>query len=275
MAFCMNSEIFKQRSELLKGIHEFVVKSCKVIFWHDGCAPAPKPLRGGCCFVLRFRNKLVGITADHVVQAYRREKARLPTLVGQLWNIAFDLSERIIDHDTALDIATFDVSEWELSQIGGNEFDCRGSWPPPNPQVGNIISIAGFPELERQFYANRAANFSSYVGMTVIDDINDREILTTYDPNRDHDLSGVVGLPPLGLNLSGCSGGPVLAHGDQNGVYRWNVVGLIVSGPGDSEGETSQFDLIRIRRIHFIREDGTLNKPDQGWLPPRTYVDPR
>jgi hypothetical protein len=251
------------------------VKSCKVIYWHDPRAPFPKPLRGGCCFFLRFQNNLVGVTADHVVDLFRKEKVRVPTLVCQLWNIAFELSDRIIDQDSALDIATFEISERELSQIGGYEIDCRSLWPPPTPQKGDIISIAGFPELERQVYANHSADFRSYVGMTVVDDINDREILTTYEPNRDHDLSGVAGLPPLGLNLSGCSGGPVLAHSNQNGLSRWNAVGLIVRGPGESHGEASQFDLIRIRRVHFVGEDGKLNKPDQGWLPPRTYVDPR
>jgi len=265
----MTTEIFKRHRELLSGIHEFIVNSCKVVYWHDGRASSPKPVRGGSCFILRFHDKLVGVTADHVVKLYRSEKARVSTLVCQLWNIAFELADRIIDQDAALDIATFDVSERELSQIGGNEIDCRGAWPPPDPQVGNIISIVGFPELERQVYGNHSADFRSYVGMTVVDGISDREIMTTYDPNRDHDLSGVAGLPPLRLNLSGCSGGPVLLHTDQNGVYRWNAVGLIASGPGDSpEGETSQFDLIRIRRIHFIKEDGTLIKLDQGWLPP-------
>jgi hypothetical protein len=265
-----SAAFFRQNRELLKQIQDLVAKSCKVIYWHDGRAPAPKPVRGGCCFVLRFQGKLIGVTADHVVELYRQAKAGMPTLVCQLWNIAFELSDRIIDRDAVSDIATFEISERELSQIGGHEIDCRGTWPPPRPEKGNIISVVGFPELHRQVYANHSADFRSYVGMTVVDDISDDgEILTTYDPARDHDLSDTAGLPPLGLNLSGCSGGPVLAHSIQHGLYRSNIVGLIVSGAGTSEGETSQFDIIRIRRIHFIRPNGSLDKPDQGWLPPR------
>jgi hypothetical protein len=39
---------------------------------------------------------------------------------------------------------------------------------------------------------------------------------------------------------------------------------MIVGGPKESQGETSQFDLIRLRRIHFIREDGILDKTQSG-----------
>jgi hypothetical protein len=174
----------------------------------------------------------------------------------QLWNIAFDLSDHIIDRDTNLDIATFEVSEQELSQIGGNEIDCRALWPPSTPHVGDIISIMGFPELDRQAHPSHSATFQTYIGMTVVDDINDREIITTYDPSRDHDLSDGMGLPPLGKNLSGCSGGPVLLHRTKHGIYWWNVIGLIASGPGvSSEGEMSHFNIIRLRRFHFIKED--------------------
>jgi hypothetical protein len=149
--FAEAAAIFEQHRELLKSIQQFIVNSCKIIYWHDP-GGFSKSLPGGCCFIIRFPAKLVGITADHVVEAYHKAKAQAPTLACQLWNIGFELSDRIIDHDAALDIATFDLSERELSQIGGNEIDCRGSWPPPIPETGNIISIVGFPEFGRQVH---------------------------------------------------------------------------------------------------------------------------
>jgi hypothetical protein len=264
--FERSAVIFRQNHELLKEIQNLVVKSCKVIYWHDGNSPPPKPLRGGSCFVLRFPHRLVGVTARHVVQAYREAKLQTATLVCQLWNIHFDITERIIDEDKTLDIATFDISEQELGSVGGYEIDCQDAWPPPNPIKGSIISVAGFPELEREAYGRNSANFRSYVGMTVVDDITDRQIITTYDPERDHDLSGVAGLPPLGMNLSGCSGGPVLMHSDNRGIYRWYAVGLIAAGPKCSSGDTSGQDYIFIRRIHYLCEDGKLTGTG-GWLP--------
>jgi hypothetical protein len=258
--------MFAPYRDQLLAIQDFLIRSCKVVYWHDGSSPPPKALRGGSCFVLRFRRRLVGVTACHVVEAYREAKAQIATLVCQLWNIHFDIAERIIDEDKTSDIATFEISEQELLTIGGHEIDCRGAWPPPNPVKGSIISVAGFPELEREACGQNSANFRSYVGLTVVDDITDRQIITTYNPERDHDLSGAAGLPPLSLNLSGCSGGPVLMHSDNHGIYRWCAVGLMAAGPKHSSGDTGGQDYIFIRRIHCIDEDGELTGTG-GWLP--------
>ena len=61
----------------------------------------------------------------------------------------------------------------------------------------------------------------------------------------------------------------MLTHGERNGLIRWFPVGVIIRGVdhdnngliGHCEidrGENAEFDIIRIRRIHFIRPDGTL-----------------
>jgi hypothetical protein len=73
--------------------------------------------------------------------------------------------------------------------------------------------------------------------------------------------------PPLGFNMSGCSGGPALMHGIQNGLHRWFLSGFIIRGSGISEGDAQEFDIVRLRRIHFIKSDGTLSRALSGWLP--------
>jgi hypothetical protein len=76
--------MFAPYRDQLLAIQDFLIKSCKVIYWHDRNWPPPKPLRGGSCFVLRFPHRLVGVTARHVVQAYREAKPQIATLVCQL-----------------------------------------------------------------------------------------------------------------------------------------------------------------------------------------------
>jgi hypothetical protein len=46
-------------------------------------------------------------------------------------------------------------------------------------------------------------------------------------------------------------------------------VGLIYKGPGEqrADGEFSSFDRIHIRKLSFIRPDGSINDPVSGWLP--------
>jgi hypothetical protein len=182
----------------------------------------------------------------------------------------FDLHNAVIDHDENIDIATFFISENELKEIEGTAIDCTGQWPPPEPARMRAISLAGFPESLRVTHPDRSADFLAYGGLPAIEDFTERDILLTYDPAREQRLAGLP-LPPLGLNMSGCSGGPALMHGERNGRHRWFPVGIMVAGPnrdtGDQRGEAQTFDMIRIRRLHFVRQDGTIERPVPGWLP--------
>lgn len=69
--------------------------------------------------------------------------------------------------------------------------------------------------------------------------------------------------------MSGCSGGVVLTMVVKKGLTRWFPVGLIYKGPDGEkkEGENNEFDIIRIRRLSFLRSDGTIIRKSQGWLP--------
>jgi hypothetical protein len=261
--------------EALEQVADFTLRVYTPLFWHDRQVPFPKEVEGGSCFVLRFCERLVGVTADHVLRAYQAKRDVISTLVCQLRVMPFLLHEVIIDCDPDLDLATFRLSEAELAKIEGTPVDCRDEWPPPSPARLRALSLAGFPKTMIVTYPDRSASFRAYGALPAIEDFNERDILVTYDPARDQHI-GTLPRPPLGLNLSGCSGGPVLMHGTRAGLHRWFPVGMINSGSkkdtGEpaSRGEAEDFDTIRIRRIHFIREDGTIKRPAQsGWLPGR------
>jgi hypothetical protein len=72
--------------------------------------------------------------------------------------------------------------------------------------------------------------------------------------------------------MSGCGGGPVLVHGIRGGRHKWFAVGLIAVGPMEEkkQGASTEFDMIRLRRIDIIEADGTLRRhiaEGTGWLP--------
>jgi hypothetical protein len=248
---------------------------CMPLFWHDRSLPWPKTVTGGSCFVLQFAEHLVLVTAAHVLRAYQDAARHTPTLVCQLRLLPFDLSERVIQVDDDLDIATFALSQEELARIRGVAVDCRVQGPPL--ECGRGLSLAGFPELMREVYSDGSAEFGVYSGLPAIDAFSDRDILTTYDPTRDQPLLPGVPAPPLGFNLSGCSGGIVLMPDISAGELRLFAVGLIVQGPqGLLPDEDRTSDTLRIRRIHCIQPDGsiqhvladgTLDPPSVGWLP--------
>jgi hypothetical protein len=246
------------------------LRIARPLIWHDRTQGWPKTIDGATCFFLRFEHGVVGVTADHVIRAYERAIAANKNLVCQLRSSPpFDLLLSIADRDEVRDIATFRVSEEILRQTEAIALDCRGSWSPPTPDHLRALSICGFPESMRTIRADRTAEFAAWGALAAVESITEREILITYDPARDQPSRWAPVLPPVGLNLSGCSGGPVLMHGTRSGLHRWFPVALVVRGPTDqSTGASAEFDMIRLRRIHVVRADGSIAKEDTGWLPP-------
>jgi hypothetical protein len=135
------------------------------------------------------------------------------------------------------------------------------------------MSIVGYPENLRREIAPGHVEFAAWGALAIADAITDREIITTYDPAREI-VSPLApdGLPPLGFNLSGCSGMPVILHKAVNGIQRFFPVGLILRGPTGAApggapddraalGDLGNFDRIHIRRLHYLQEDGTILQP--------------
>lgn len=252
-------------------LHEKVaaltLKSARPLIWHDVREPWPKRLLGGTCFIFRFDAGLIGVTAAHVVGAFEEVVRRNSNFVCLLRTVHFDLKNAVIDQDESLDIATFSVTEDQLIESEAMAVDCRSQWPPPTPDRGTALSVSGFPELFVKPSSYYHTEFRAYVSLTRVEDITDRDIISTFEPERDFRVKAASEFPNLGANLSGCSGGPVLMHVERNGLHRWFPVGLVVRGPRASgEGLPREFDLYQFRRTHFIAPDGSI-KRQRGWLP--------
>lgn len=263
---------------LYKEVTALTMKVARPLVWHDVRKPWPKRLVGGTCFILRFRTGLVGVTAAHVIKAFEDARKQAAKIECLLRTVPFDITGAKIAQDDTLDIVTFRVTEDQLIGSEAAAIDCTLNWPPPTPDKGRELSVAGYPnEIQMEFSYSRR-EFKFYVNLTRVEDINEREIVTIYDPQRDFRLRAAPELPDLGANLSGCSGGPVLMHAERNGLHRWFPVGLIVQGPRASS-ETAQqgWDSLRIRRIHSakkdgsiiysVKDDGSIQNSNVGWLP--------
>jgi hypothetical protein len=52
-----------------------------------------------------------------------------------------------------------------------------------------------------------------------------------------------------------------------NRLVRWSPAALIYKGLGGlSDGDFGEFDLIHLRPLSFVRQDGTVDDPDLDWL---------
>jgi hypothetical protein len=253
-----------------KEIHAAGLRHARQLYWHDKAKTFPKEVIGASCFVLRFADRLVVVTAAHVVRIFQKAKAATPTLVCQFHLMEFDLEAALIDIDDGLDIATFAVTESELKITESDPFDVSGRWPLDGVVMRDAsIQLVGYPQNIRIVNpADRTAIFQAWGALDFIEDFNEREIILIYDPEK---VLGSPTKPPLGYDMSGCSGGPAIVHEIRpSGLHLWHPVGLIVGGPKFGEGDAAEFDIIRVRRIECIQPDGQIQRnADTGWLPGR------
>lgn len=254
---------------LAKELANFTLKVATPIAWHDRKEGWPKRIYGGTCFFLRFATGIVGVTANHVVDALQNAIAGNPNIVCQIrTSKPVHLPSLIIDRCTKCDIATFRVSEDFAGEINATILDCRRDWPPPEPVVGRAVTFCGFPEAER--HTPERGVFAAFAcgSVAVIDAVTERDLIVTYDPARDEPAPWAPWRQPLGYNMSGCSGGPVLSQGTKNGLHRWFPVAMIIRGPrGQGAGDTADWDMITMRRIDAVQQDGLINGKEVGWLP--------
>lgn len=245
---------------LHQAISNLTLKIARPLIRYNDKKSWPKLLSGGSCFILRFDCGLIGVTANHVVEVFEADREENVSNTCQLRTVRFDLLNKIIDRNTDLDIATFSVTENELAESEAQALDCRGAnWPPPKPLESAPISFGGFPEECAIPSLPTNAVFAGFVSLTYVQDITQREIIATYDSNRDSRVIIDERLPDVGANLSGCSGGPVIVHYERNMTHHYCPVGMIIVGAkGEGTGLMAGWDMYRFRRIHFIQPDGSI-----------------
>ena len=255
--------------EFQKQITQAALRWGRPVWWYDWGQPFEKlEITGATCFVLKFKARYVGVTAAHVVKEILKARQYTPSLDCRIQLTPLYLPLAVIDMNDDLDIATFAISEQQVKDSGVQPFDVSVQWPPPDGLIAKKmpIQLVGFPECLRVIdYEGSSLICQAYGALALVEDYSEREITTVYDPAQS---LGIPSLLPLGFNMSGCSGGPAVIHHTRNGVHRWHPVGLILRGPlGQAEGEAANFDIIRIRRIDCIQDDGRIRATRTGWLP--------
>jgi hypothetical protein len=247
-------------------VSAYMLQAARPLFWHIGVMN-DGVLRGASTFILQFADRHVAVTADHVIAQYLEALAADERTLCQIGLARVWPERALIDRSAKLDIATFEVDPERLPQMGAVAFDCRYDWPPPETAVGDTLTLAGYLDLRRNKLGKGHYEMEAWGAHGIADGVSDREIVTVYDAERTFAADGVA-KPPLGYNMSGCSGGPVIVLKVLNGLMRWFPVGFIYKGPdGNAEGEFTTFDRIHIRKLHFIQPDGTIREPETGWLP--------
>jgi hypothetical protein len=176
--------------------------------------------------------------------------------------LPIDLQNRIIDRDSDMDIATFRVTEAEVT--AAKRSFVRGpqsTWPPNAANNHDHVYYCGFPGVGREWIGDRALSFSilpmgGYVTSA-------REDLISIQIEREKMADIGPGKTPENFNFGGISGAPLLARSRINSLEALSPIGVIIKGPNtsdDPDQSIAGFEVVAARPIQFILADGTLDK---------------
>lgn len=166
---------------------------------------------------------------------------------------SFDAESRLIDRDSDLDVATFEITEEEVRRLGKSVLTGgQVAWPPLPPWPGRGVFFAGYPGVATRMRGH-VIEYGVYALNTVATSVTDRLIACEFDRANWLDTRG-LGLPPAGFDLSGISGSPLLTLVDSKRVLSWRLSGITFSGP------RAGTEMILVRRADCLRQDGTLQR---------------
>jgi hypothetical protein len=196
------------------------------------------------------------VTAGHVYDSYMLRRNTNRRCESQLMNIGFDLDKRLITNGSNrnVDIATFHISAEEAAQLGKRTVIATGDWQAA-PALRETCFLGGYPEVEAMVVGPREVNFGLHSAMMSVTSVVDYQL--KFLMKREHliDVRG-HGLPRVGYNFSGMSGGPVLAttYNEQREEWGWRLAGVI--SQASSGGEL--LEMITAVRAYHIWPDGSI-----------------
>ena len=209
-------------------------------------------VRNGSIFFLGIGERLLAVTAAHVLDGYIAAKRKSPHTICRVGCLEFNPERRLVGRSTSLDIATFDFSYDELRALQKQALVVDPTaWPPPHPFSGQGAIVSGFPGSLRLWTGWRTINFGLYSGHLRINNASDRSITCPFEREYWIDTMG-HGLPARGLDLGGMSGGPLLMPMETGGSWSLQLAGVVCEAPSGA------FETIVSVSAHFIAPDGTI-----------------
>jgi hypothetical protein len=220
--------------------------STPMLSWHWLECDGRVVSSGGSAFLVRTPAGILGITAGHVLDGFIAARRDREDILATLGGLTFDLQERLIERGDSVDIATFRVSEAELSVAGFRPLE--RAWPPSIPASSGIVLLAGWPGHER--VVGQRVTGGLYIGWGSAG-VSDLQLTIRVDHEKGP-VSPIpeVPLPPPGFEFGGISGGPVMMIDAEDGG-RWRVAGVISEGKPD-------YDCIVATRADVIHDDGRI-----------------
>jgi hypothetical protein len=205
--------------------------------------PDASAMFSGSGFVLKLERGCFLCTAWHVVEHWLKRRADGERVLFQVGEVGLNARERLAWKDDGDDLAFLHLLPEELSRIGVQPYE-PSVWPPPQPQVGQYVVIAGYPGVTRERESRRDVVFRSFTARLEVAGVRDRYVLCSLDRDYWEEIRNADD-PPSGLDLGGMSGGPVMLVG----TLSHPIVGVV-----SQVSEMPGFGLMRISTLAHVND---------------------
>lgn len=223
----------------------------------------PPPKRGtsvgihsGSCSAVEIGDSRFILTAAHVVVEALKAISEAPTQV-----IAGPL-DLTVDAETAslnktLDIATIPITSAQIEAIerDGKRVIRPHSWPPPEPKINDGILFAGYPGSWRLVLSWDELDFRATTLLVLVHSVHERYFLCHRDPNYSAPVQVNVQEEVPGMDLAGCSGGPVFLVRNESGELLVPQLCGVVS----QDRPVGDHTLLQLARLDALQPSGKIN----------------
>jgi hypothetical protein len=230
---------------------------CAPIYWYRRDRMDLAILNSGTVTFLQTPERLLGVTAAHVLNGYLRDAAAGPITLQVFDAVIDDMQARVVHLPDHLDIATFAVDDALLTRLGKRAVPLA-NWPPRVPKEGRGIMLAGYPAVERVAEGNRV-NFGLFTALVIARRVTDVQI--TWLVEREAMLPDArVPAPPLNYGLGGISGGPLITwlESEQH-IATFALGGVIVEHPDYANNDFAIERVVAVR-ADFISPSGRVGR---------------
>ena len=216
-------------------------------YWYAPDGPlGSRTLGGGTMCFIHTGHRLLGVTAAHVHRACVNRLEQEPETACQIGEHSFQPTERLIDLDDDLDLATYSLSEIQATAAGAN-IHAPPAWPPQ--PTADLYMIGGWLWTSTIEHAEH----STHHFLLLIGQLNSRsDRILGMEIHRSTSLPYASASLPPDLNIGGISGGPMYML-TLEPLVRLEMVGIIYE-------YHESYEFILARPLSRIAADGSLNR---------------
>ena len=166
----------------------------------------------GCILQLSGRPYL--LTAEHVLKVFEERKATNTSVRWQICSpegsehyVVFEPLSRVSARTSSHDCVAIELTDAETETLRTPVCTATNGWPPPVPQPGDLISLAGYPRLYRR-QSGAVVEFGALTATFEVTAGGEYHCVAQWDRNHIVNTTESA-IPEYGSDLGGMSGGPV------------------------------------------------------------------